>query len=75
MKLSKKARIGNAKDACRTNAIDTVLDRFGKAAVETMSFNDYINAVDSEALAQAGYFAGEHGITREELVKAMNIAE
>jgi hypothetical protein len=75
MKLSKKARIENAKDSCRTNAIDTVIDRFGKAAVEAMSFNDYLSAVDSEALAQAGYFADEHGVTRAELVKAMNIAE
>jgi hypothetical protein len=68
------ARIEAAADACRDNAVDTVIDRHGRTTVESWSFNDYLFETDSEKIAQAGLFADEYGVTVDEVLSAMGLA-
>ena len=71
---NRAARIEAAADICRINAVDTVRERIGAAALEALDFNAYLEVTDTEKMAQAGYFADEHGVTRAEVLKALNLS-
>jgi hypothetical protein len=68
------ARIQAAADACRDNAVDTVIERHGRITVSGWDFNTYLYETDTEKITQAGLFADEHGVTKNEVLAAMGLA-
>lgn len=73
MATAHQVSIEAAADDCRDNAVATLIDRHGQATVQGWDFNTYLDETSKEQMAQAGYFADERGVTREEVLAALHL--
>jgi ribulose-5-phosphate 4-epimerase/fuculose-1-phosphate aldolase len=73
--MTREQKIQNAADDCRDNAVATVVERHGRATVEAWNFNTYENAMATEKLAQAAYFADQYGVTTDEVLRALYLRD
>lgn len=72
-KTTRQQRIETAGDDCRDNAHSTVVEQMGLKAYQALDFNGRLNADTLETIAQAGYFADQHGVTKAEVLAYLNI--
>jgi len=64
-KAERKTRVEDAACSLRTNAVDTAKEIHRNW--REMSFNEWLNAVDEQKLAQLSMFADQYGIDPDEL--------